>query len=237
MVVSSSVNTYLTGLFNVLSCSMAAYENASSAAKGTAREQCIDTLLQACLPSRYTIAHGDVIDSLGHETGQIDGVVIFSTASVLRVPLADIALIPAESVGGIFEVKSNVAKQWNDIKAKFAKVAPIVVKWPTGTQAVSKHDPYDSLAFHVVGYRGFNQGKQLEARLQELVEAGDGRKRLISIITLDPAAVAVVDRDMRVHVGPGDPGKVMAQWLYYLLLDMDTMINPRPRWEEYFPFG
>lgn len=77
---------------------------------GTGTEHGWYGLLRAFLPGRYGVATGKVVDSMGHQSEQIDLIIYDTFFSPLLFTLGDATFVPAESVYAIFEVKQCLDK-------------------------------------------------------------------------------------------------------------------------------
>ena len=226
--------SFSKGLFISLKNSLEAFENMSSASKGTGREDIVKATPGACLPSKYSIVSGDIIDTKGHNTGQIDGITVFSSDTVLRSPVSNVSLVPAESAGAVLEFKSDIKKQWSEVVQKYEKVKPIF--WlPINMLATRPKDSpkRETMSFHVVAFKGYKKVETLKNKLNELIQSSPG-KRVLSIMTIDPPAIVIAKEDMDVHIGPNSPEGVMGQWLSYVVGDIDSFFNPKPDIGKYF---
>ncbi len=229
-----ALKSFSKGLFVSLQSSLEAFENMSSSSKGTGREDIVKQTLGACLPSKYSILSGDIIDTKGHSTGQIDGITVFSSATILRSPISDISLVPAESAGAVLEVKSDLSNQWSEVVQKYDKVKPIF--WlPINMLSTRPKDSAkrETMSFHVVALKGYKKIETLKRKLEELIQSAPG-KRVLSIMTIDPPAIVIAKEDMAVHIGPNSPEGVMGQWLSYVVGDIDSFFNPKPDIGKYF---
>lgn len=76
---------------------------------GTVRESFCSNFLNAVIPSRYTIHEGgEIIDSKGHNTGEIDITIVRDDCPKLTYGNVDAYL--AEGVFAVIEVKSNLSR-------------------------------------------------------------------------------------------------------------------------------
>ena len=88
----------------------AAFENTTT--KGTTAEQFVAHFLRDHLPAGFGVTSGEVIDSVGHRSKQLD-VIIYDAARcpmLFRSPDDDIALVPIEGVVAVVEVKMALKK-------------------------------------------------------------------------------------------------------------------------------
>jgi hypothetical protein len=78
--------------------------------KGNANEQIVSEFLEKYLPSKIGFSTGEVIDSDGNRSKQID-VLAFDAASAPQFfQVGDIRILPVESVYAVFEVKAVLNK-------------------------------------------------------------------------------------------------------------------------------
>ena len=138
----------------------------SSATSGREREQFVDEFLCKVLPPAYRIGSGDVIDSLGQKTGQQDVVVEFSFLPTLPAIAGKERLYLAEGVAALIEVKSNLTKEWEDVKRKAS-----VIKRLRRVFRVPGFTPYgpppERIPYFVVGYTGWKSIETLHEKVQE----------------------------------------------------------------------
>lgn len=76
--------------------------------RGDVSEQVWRKLLKNYLPRRYKVTRGQVIDSCGELSGQIDVIVFDRQYTPLVFEHEDQVFIPAESVYAVFEVKQTI---------------------------------------------------------------------------------------------------------------------------------
>lgn len=107
---------------------MASYDagkTLSSSSKGFEREIFVEEFLKQVYPNNFRFGNGDVVDNKGRKSGQIDIVVeapfLYSFPAHPNGP----RLYPAESVVAIIEVKSDLIKQWSQVKKSVEKIRKI----------------------------------------------------------------------------------------------------------------
>jgi len=83
-------------------------EQEASANIGYNRELFCNKFLSRVLPPRLTVRHGEIWDSQGNKTGQLDVVILRDDTPSLTFGEADAFL--AEGVFAVIEVKSNLTK-------------------------------------------------------------------------------------------------------------------------------
>ena len=97
----------------------------SAASCGREREQFIDLFLARLLPPGHRFGAGDIIDTRGSHSGQLDVVVEFSFLPSLPALGGSTRLYLAEGVAAVVEVKSDLAKQWGDVEATASALRPL----------------------------------------------------------------------------------------------------------------
>jgi hypothetical protein len=232
----NALNSFLKGLYTSLNASMQTFEEMSASSKGAGREDSVKAILKACLPSKYSIISGDIIDTKEKSTGQIDGIAVYSSALILKAPVSEVCLVPAESAGAVFEVKSSLSSQWGEVLEKFRKVEPILWKPVNMLFTRSEGGPRrETMSFHVIAHKGYKDVKTLKSKLEELI-GNSQHFRVMSILTLDPPAIVLVreEKEMGIHIGPSSPEGVIGQWLSYVVGDMNSYFNPKPNIGKYF---
>ena len=94
----------------------------SAASRGLERELLVERFLDQVFSGRVRFGTGDVCDSHGHKTGQVDVVIetphLFAFRAQERAP----ALYLAEGVAGVIEVKSDLTRQWPEVREKAEQV-------------------------------------------------------------------------------------------------------------------
>lgn len=79
--------------------------------RGTFREAVIQDFLRPFLPERYGLISGEVFDAYGDVSGQMDIVIHDASFSPVLFKNKGNALLPAEGVFGVIEVKTNLDSQ------------------------------------------------------------------------------------------------------------------------------
>jgi hypothetical protein len=149
---------------------MGLYESGSSmssASRGREREHFIDMFLARVLPPGYRFGTGDAIDRFGHKSGQLDVVVEFTFLPSLPALSGAPRLYLAEGVAAVIEVKSDVAKQWNEVEATASALAGLQRQFQA-PGFTPYGPPPTQIPLFAVGYTGW---KQLETVKQK---ANDG---------------------------------------------------------------
>jgi len=143
----------------------------STASRGREREQFIDSFLSRVLPPGYRFGSGDVIDTFGSRSGQVDVVVEFTFLPSLPALVGSTRLYLAEGVAAIVEVKSNLAKQWEEVKATASALRPLerVFQVPGFTPYGT---PPKKIPLFAVGYTGWRQLETVREKASEGIVDG-----------------------------------------------------------------
>jgi hypothetical protein len=147
---------------------MVAYEGGiglSSATQGRERETFVRLFLAEMLPTVHRFGSGDITDSLGEKTGQIDVVIEYPFLPSLH-SLGLERLYLAESVAATLEVKSDLSKKWDEVQ----ETARAVKRLTRNLRITGMYggQPPTRIPLFAVGYTGW---KNLDT-LAEKVEDG-----------------------------------------------------------------
>ncbi len=106
----------------------------SDSTKGSDREWLVTDFLRRMMPTSCRLSSGDVVDSYGHSSGQLD-IVVESDLSISFPSSSDRnRLYIAEGVAAVVEVKSDLRKQWPQVEAKADKVKVIRRRTPSSVR-------------------------------------------------------------------------------------------------------
>jgi hypothetical protein len=167
------VNVYLKqrldGLLDHFRAGFLAGLEGASANRGTEREAFLSAFLSQVLPPIYRVGTGEITDDNGKRSGQLDIIIEMPWAPSFGFPGSPVRLYPAEAVGVVIEVKSNVADQWTEVERTAASLGAL-------RQRLSGHSVHgDTLRIHnesvepipifVVGYRGWKSVAPVKSRL------------------------------------------------------------------------
>ena len=163
---SQEFSTRLTGVWKSLVALHAGGAALSSASSGREREQFVNEFLQKVLPPPYRIGSGDVIDSFGQKTGQQDVVIELSFLPTLPAIAGKERLYLAEGVAALLEVKSNLAKDWEDLKRKASAIQNLrrLFRVPGLTPY---GPPSERIPYFAVGYTGWKSIDTIYEKCQE----------------------------------------------------------------------
>ena len=78
---------------------------------GTLRERLLREFLKPNLPKNIDVVSGEIIDSLGNRSGQIDCILVDTTLPLVHLGSSDHLLVLAEAVLGTIEIKSHLDKR------------------------------------------------------------------------------------------------------------------------------
>ena len=92
--------------------------------KGTALEKTVIEFLRPYLPKNLGMTSGEITDSDGNSTKQMDIIIYDEIKSPLLYDVGDIRVIPIECVYAVIEVKSKIASQ-EDVDDIFEKMCSV----------------------------------------------------------------------------------------------------------------
>jgi|CXWL01.1.fsa_nt_gi hypothetical protein len=92
--------------------------------KGTALEKTVMQFLRPYIPKNLGMVSGEITDSDGNSTKQMDIIIYDEIKAPLLYDVGDIRVIPIECVYAVIEVKSNIASQ-NDVDDIFEKMLSV----------------------------------------------------------------------------------------------------------------
>ncbi|MGY3330143.1 hypothetical protein ACVILI_003160 [Mesorhizobium sp. USDA 4775] len=144
----------LTGLQIILNGIHQSSVGLSAATIGQERAAFIDEFLAKVLPPIYRFGTGDVTNSAGAKSGQLDVVLEHPFGPSLPVVgSGQTRLYLAESVAAVIEVKSNLAGQWQAANA----TADALASTPRtlGATLSFGNPPSPQIPLFAVGYRGW----------------------------------------------------------------------------------
>lgn len=146
---------------------MAAYEGGvglSSATQGREREAFVRLFLAEMLSTVHRFGSGDITDSKGEKTGQVDIVIEYPFLPSLQSPGLE-RLYLAESVGTTIEVKSDLSKKWDEV----IETATAVKRLTRGPRVTGMYGglPPTRVPFFAVGYTGWKTLGTLEEKVQD----------------------------------------------------------------------
>jgi hypothetical protein len=139
----------------------------SNATRGRERELFVDTFLSQVIGPPFRFGSGDITDSEGHRTGQLDVVVEYPFLPSLPMVLPNSPrLYLAEGVAAVIEVKSDLRSQWDEVERTTAAVRQIQRRYSTSVSFFGG-PPRLSVPVFVVGYEGWATPEPLERHIAE----------------------------------------------------------------------
>jgi len=169
---------------------------APGACKGSLREQGVHRAVAHCLPSVARVYEGEVIDSTGGQSGQLDGIVVHATGSALATAPEESRVVLAEGVISVIESKSSLRGQWDEVLGTWKKVGalrrPLAGRAMLGTMA--QHER--AIPFVVIGWQGWAQKKTVAEKTRNLLCEFEGKfPPPILLVQLDPPGIGEASSD------------------------------------------
>jgi hypothetical protein len=134
-----------------------------SAVSGREREVFLSSLLCRLLPPNFRVGSGVITDHMDATTGQIDLVVELPLSLSFPV-VGENRLYFADTVGAAFEVKSDLAAQWDEVVIKQREVNSLLTKVIDPAKEMHLHLEY-KVPFFVVAYKGPKRLSTIEKKL------------------------------------------------------------------------
>jgi len=150
-------------------------KTASSSTKGSERETFVRNFLTQVIPPAFRISSGDITDSNGKQSGQLDLVIEYPFVPSMPLLMADQRVYLAEGVAAVIEVKSNLARQWGEVRDTANRVRPLTRSYGAMVQFgvdPALATPKDPIPLFAVGYTGWAKPETLKAHLAEGVVDG-----------------------------------------------------------------
>jgi Domain of unknown function (DUF6602) len=147
-----------------------------TAASGSEREVLVREFLAQVFPLPFRFGTGAIVDATGATSGQLDIVVEFPFLPSFPSPGTAERLYLADSAALVIEVKSDLSKQWAQVRECARKVLRLRRNWRA-------HEAFDSkgaqgsfgettsrIPFLTVAYRGPSNPKELTEKLKSTPE-------------------------------------------------------------------
>lgn len=141
----------------------------SSATKGNERELLVGGLLEQVFPPSYRFGTGDIVDSAGNRTGQLDLVVEYPFVPSFPALGGGPRLYVAEGVAAVAEVKSDLTGQRDQVIETARKVRALL---PKREEKFMMGEVPTSIPFFAIGYRGWKTAEGAAGLLLEGVVDG-----------------------------------------------------------------
>jgi hypothetical protein len=156
----------IDSILRMLDASAAGGVALSGASKGQEREKFISHMFESVIAPPFRFGSGDITDSSGHRTGQLDIVLEFGYS--ISFPLSareSPRRYLAEGVCAVFEVKSDLSKQWDEVIESHKRLAPIRRNYAGSVTIGGPLQP--AIPHFAIGYNGWSKLETLEQRLAE----------------------------------------------------------------------
>lgn len=153
----------LAGIQSSLIALHKASSTLSSASKGTEREHFVGSFLEEVLPPPFRFGTGDITDTTGNKSGQVDVVVEYPFLPSLPTGKGSPRLYLAEGVAAAIEVKSDVAAQWKEVERTSEALKSLTRDF--GTTVSIGRMPAKKIPVFAVGYTGW---RKMEAVVKHL---------------------------------------------------------------------
>lgn len=166
----------------------------ASANKGDEREAFVTLFLQNVLPPMYRFGSGEITDTKSAKSGQLDIVIEMPWAPSFGLPFqSSVRLYPAEAVGAVIEIKSNIANQFSGVVATADKLVPLR-QTLNGTSVQGgglEMHPNESvpIPLYAVGFRGWPTAETIKNKLLST--------ELDGILVIDSMQYVEADRGMQ----------------------------------------
>lgn len=155
----------LTGIRQQLTAFHAGGATLSSATKGGEREDFVNKFLAEIMPTPYRFGTGDITDTKGAKSGQVDLVVEYPFLPSLPMVGGGSRLYLAESVAAVVEVKSDLSAQWSEAQRTAKAVKALERLY--GASISFGGTPTPKIPVFAVGYTGWSTMQTLRSKIKE----------------------------------------------------------------------
>jgi hypothetical protein len=164
---------------------------------GSLRESGVRRAVEHCLPGIVHLYEGEIIDSSGEQSGQLDGILVHSTGAALATAPDDSRVVLAEGAVAVIESKSTLTSQWPEVVRTWEKVRGLRrFKGPPRGVFFGGTPPMpgdDALPIVVIGRTGWAQANTLGGKALELFESfGATASPSVTVVQLNPPGVGAV---------------------------------------------
>lgn len=176
----SALTDRLVAFHAALRAAVPAGESLSSATKGAEREAVLGVLLRGAMPPTYRFGTGDILDSEGRKSGQVD--IVLENAFAPSFPYLGEGprLYLAEGVAMVIEVKSDLSRQWEEVTSTVHRVRALGRRYSTYSSMGLQSRWLAHIPVLVVGYRGWVQQETLAKHAAEV-------EGIAGILQVEPA--------------------------------------------------
>lgn len=204
---------------------------------GMARELIVSEFLKAALPNNTSFINGEIIDSLGGRSGQVDVIIVpaFAPRFILG---GDSGIALADGVIGTLEVKSSIAASSPDTDSQLTKAMATVRKikerhvsctpWPWVANKGAIEVKLTSIPSSIVAFRGPEQ-VSLQSALQSFADRFGTESLPNTVSVIDKGYTLVRDDDWyftklgplstaKLYVAKDDTGACLADLFNYLMM-------------------
>lgn len=183
------LETFFRGAVTELMGAYGKSEGAPSACKGSLRERGVRRAIEHSLPGMVRLYEGEIIDSFGGQTGQLDGILVHASGSALATAPDESRIVLAEGAIAVVESKSNLPAQWKEVVGTWDKVRAIR-RCPPGAaiqDGLSLVVPEPGLPFYVIGRKGWTSEDKLLEKVVGLAEcSGNEKAPFVLAVQLEP---------------------------------------------------
>ena len=210
---------FMNGVYDRIVAAFGGVQAASAATRGSVREAAIAEI-GASLPAVAKLCPGDIIDSFGAHTGQLDAIVVHANSPAVALAGED-RIVLAEGAVGVLEVKSDLRSQWQEVLVTWDKLKQVrrppsrstkmasalldlarVVRTLSVRQSpdVTTQERAATLGLHeqgvvfvVVGWKGWAKHTTLAEKATELHQSfGKGPRPPLVVAQLDPPGCGMI---------------------------------------------
>jgi hypothetical protein len=197
---------FFTGAHTAL---IAAYQRSTGSpdnCAGSVREHAIREALRLTLPHAVRIVDGEIVDSFGNGTGQLDGILVHASGPALAGSEHEPRVVLAEGVLGVMESKSDLTRgdAWERVRDTFTRVIKLRRAYDPLAEPLlrtASPDPSDSrIPFFVVGYKGWARWETVKDHACQLIEiarqecGSHEQVPVISVIQLEPPGFSALSK-------------------------------------------
>jgi hypothetical protein len=172
--VNAHVVQRLSSLRALLLAQRAGGSTLSNSTRGTEREIFVKEALANVIAPPFRITSGDITDTNGSRSGQLDTVIEFSNSVSFRMTSTGPRLYLAEGVCAVVEVKSDLSNQWDEVEATFANVNKLdcnraaSMTYKDGGFTIVMGDETSKIPVFAVGFSGWKQADTLSKKVADL---------------------------------------------------------------------
>ena len=170
------LDSRLQGIREMLLAHHHAGAGSPTAVRGSEREAVVRDFLLRVFPAPFRFGTGSITDSTGAASGQLDVVVEWPFLASFPTVGSDARLYLAESAAVVLEVKSNLTKQWGEVKSAVSNVWPLRRKWRghlafEGGRLRLADNSESRIPYVAVGFEGDSDSAKLNERIQKSPES------------------------------------------------------------------